>query len=67
MVGVEGGGWGSEGGTGSDGGVGISAVQVATTAVLYRDIKGNREYHFDISFNTHNTVFEHTVVPSPFS
>lgn len=54
-------------GTGSDGGVGISAVQLATTAVLYRHFKGNREYHFDISFNTHNTVFQHTVVPSPFS
>lgn len=49
---------------GSDG-VGISAVQLATTAVLYRYFKGNREYHFDISLIL-TILFLHTVVPSPF-
>lgn len=49
---------------GSDG-VGISAVQLATTAVLYRHFEGNREYHFDVS-SILTILFLHTVVPSPF-
>lgn len=49
---------------GSDG-VGTSAVQLATTAVLYRHFKGNTEYHFDIS-SILTILFFHTVVPSPF-
>lgn len=50
--------------TGSDG-VGISAVRLATTAVLYRHFKGNREYHFDVG-SILTILFLHTVVPSPF-
>lgn len=49
---------------GSDG-VGISAVQLATTAVLYRHFKGNWENHFDVS-SILTILFLHTVAPSPF-
>lgn len=65
-------GWGRGGGgthgqstlAGSDG-VGTSAVQLATTAVLYRHFKGNTEYHFVIN-SILTMLFINTVVPSPF-